>query len=213
MNEILFFSHILVVVAFVMASLRLGKSALIALVAIQGILANLFVVKQMSLFGFSVTCSDVFSIGGILALNLLQEYYGKEPAQSAVKISLVSLCFFACMSQFHLLYAPLTTDPFVPIFASTPRIIAASIAVFYLVQQIDVRLFGLLRGKLPVRMAISLLITQFLDTALFTLFGLYGLVESLFDIILVSYLVKCLIIAASSSLIGLSKRWVKHVPL
>lgn len=203
----------LLVVAFVFWAARHGKSSLIALIALQGVLANLFVVKQMSLFGFSVTCSDVFSIGGILALNLLQEYYGRESAKLAVKISLVCLSFFAVMSQFHLLYLPIGSDPFIPIFSSTPRIVIASIGVFYLVQQVDVRLFGLLKGRLALRMAGSMLITQLLDTGLFSFFGLYGLVESLFDIIVVSYLVKCLIIAASSTLVAFSKKWVKHVPV
>jgi uncharacterized integral membrane protein (TIGR00697 family) len=212
-NEFLFFAHVLLVVGFVFAAARLSKNSLIALIALQGVLANLFVVKQMSLFGFSVTCSDVFSIGSILALNLLQEYYGRDAAQGAVKISLFCLVFFACMAWFHLLYRPLGSDPFVPIFSSTPRIVAASIGVFYLVQQVDVRLFGWLRGKLAVRIAFSLLIAQLLDTALFSLLGLYGLVESLFDIILVSYFAKGLIIATSSTWVACFKRWVKHVPL
>jgi uncharacterized integral membrane protein (TIGR00697 family) len=210
-NELLFFAHILLVIGFVFGATRMGKNALVALIALQGVLANLFVIKQMSLFGFSVTCSDVFSIGGILGLNLLQEYHGKDSAQSAVKVSLICLIFFACMSQFHLLYTPLGDDPFISIFASTPRIVVASIGVFYLVQKIDVGLFGWMKGNLVVRLGLSLLITQLLDTVLFSFLGLYGLVESVFDIIVVSYLVKCLIIGTSSGLVGLFKRF--HVPI
>ena len=110
MNESIFLLHVLVVLGFVLASLRLGKGALIALISLQGVLANLFVVKQMFFLGFSVTCSDVFAIGGILSLNLLQEYYGKEAAKQAVNISLLTLLFFAFMSQIHLLYAPTVSD-------------------------------------------------------------------------------------------------------
>ena len=62
-------------------------------------------IKQIDLFGFSVTCSDVFAIGGILSLNLLQEYFGKEAASRAVKVSLLALLFFAVMSQVHLVCA------------------------------------------------------------------------------------------------------------
>ena len=213
MNELLFLIHTFLVIGFVFGAARLGKSSLIALIALQGILANLFVIKQMTLFGFSVTCSDVFSVGCILALNLLQEYYGRESAQLASKISLISLVFFACMSQFHLLYSPIGSDPFIPIFASTPRIILASVAVFGLVQQLDVRLFAFLKGRFALRMATSLLVSQFLDTLLFSFFGLYGLVDSVFDIVVVSYLVKCAIIGTSSMLVAFSKRWVKYVPV
>ena len=73
MNEILFFSHLFIVTLFVLIFLKLGKEAVIASVAIQAILANLFVIKQISWFGFEITCSDVFSIGSIFSLNLLRE--------------------------------------------------------------------------------------------------------------------------------------------
>lgn len=213
MNELVFLSHIFVVITFVLLSLRLGKSALIALIALQGVLANLFVVKQMSLFGFSVTCSDVFAIGCILSLNLLQEYFGKESAQQATRISLLTLLFFAFASQIHLLYAPTlldtTQNAFSTIFSSSPRIIFASIFTFYLVQKFDVRFFGFLKGPLPLRIAISLLISQLLDTVLFSFIGLQGLVESIFDVILVSFLIKCIIIAVSSPFVAFSKRFVK----
>lgn len=214
MNEAVFLFHIFIVIGFVLGALRLGKSALIACIALQGVLANLFVVKQMKLFGFAVTCSDVFAIGGILSLNLLQEYFGKEAAKQAVRISLLTLLFFAFMSQIHLAYSPTnldTTQPaFSAIFSQSVRIVFASIGTFYLVQQFDIRFFGILRGKLPVRVAISLVSSQLLDTVLFSFLGLYGLVESLFDIILVSFLIKCLIIATSSPFVAFSKRFVKN---
>jgi len=216
-NELIFLLHSISVVLFALIALRLGKSALIVMVALQGVLANIFVVKQVSLFGFAVTCSDVFSIGGILSLNLLQEYFGKEAAKGAIKISLLVLLFFACMSQIHLLYVPSALDSthssFTAIFASTPRIIFASIATFYLVQSMDVRIFPYLRGKLPIRVGISLFISQLVDTVLFSFLGLYGLVESLFDIIFMSFLIKGLIITISSPFLAFSKRVVKHVPL
>lgn len=218
MNEALFFGHIVLVIGFVLYAYRLGSSALAAVVALQAILANLFVVKQTTLFGWSVTCSDVFAIGGILGLNLLQESWGKEAASKAIRISLVSMIFFAAMAQIHLLYLPSSFDEtqgaFQIIFSSSTRIVISSIAVYYIVQKLDVQIFSFLKRifkerSLGLRLAISLLLSQFLDTVLFSFLGLYGLVESLFDIIVVSYLVKCLIIASSSSFVAGVKRWVK----
>lgn len=214
MNELVFIGHIWIVIGFALLSLRLGSAGLTAFIALQGVLANLFVVKQMNLFGFSVTCSDVFAIGGILSLNLLQEYFGKEAAKRAVKISLGALLFFAAMSQIHLLYQPTdldtTHDSFANIFSSSLRIVAASLSTFFIVQQFDVRFFSILKGKLPVRIAISLFTSQLLDTVLFSLLGLYGLVESLFDIILMSFIIKCMIILASSPFTAFSRRFVKN---
>lgn len=214
MNELIFFFHVLVVISFVFLSLRFGKSALIALIALQGVFANLFVVKQMPLFGFSVTCSDVFAIGAILSLNLLQEYFGKDAAKRAVKISFLSLLFFVVLSQIHLFYSPLASDvahsAFETIFSNTIRIVFASLASFFIVQQFDVRFFGWLKGKLPIRVATSLVCSQLLDTILFSFLGLYGIVESVLDIMLVSFLIKCIIIFISSPFVAFSKRFVRH---
>ena len=213
-NEFIFLFHIFLVVASVLLGLRLGKSALIALVALQGVLANFFVVKQIFLFGFSVTCSDVFAVGCILSLNLLQEYFGKESAKKAAQVSLLSLIFFAIMSQIHLFYAPTSFDTtheaFTAILSSTPRLIFASIATFYFVQKFDIFFFPLLKGKLPVRIFISLIVSQAFDTILFSSLGLYGLVASIADIVFMSFFIKCIIIAASSPLVAFSKRFVKN---
>lgn len=214
MNESIFFIHIFLVIAFILAALRLGKSALIASLTLQGVFANLFVMKQMKLFGFSVTCSDVFVIGSLLSLNLLQEFFGKQSAKQAVKISFAALLFFALMSQIHLLYSPNDFDQthtaFLTLFSSSLRLVFASLLTFFLVQQFDIRLFSLLKGKLPIRIALSLLSSQLLDTTLFTFLGLYGLVESIFDIILVSFLVKCVVIATSAPFTAFSKRFASH---
>lgn len=213
MNEWIFFAHTLVVVGFVLLGLRLGKTALITLTALQGVLANIFVVKQIFLFGLTVTASDVFAIGCILSLNLLQEYFGKDSAKQAARITLLSLVFFTLMSQIHLLYNPAegidtTQSAFVTIFSPTLRIICASIFTFFLVQQFDIRFFPLLKGKLPVRIFISLIFSQLLDTILFTTLGLYGLVSSVFDIMLMSFLIKCVVISISSPFVAFSKRTV-----
>ncbi len=214
MNELIFLSHIFIVIGSSLMALRLGAKGLITFIALQGVLANLFVVKQMILFSFSVTCSDVFAIGGILSLNLLQEYFGKDQARQAVKISLAALLFFVLMAQIHLSYLPASFDvtqkAFKTIFSPSMRIVFASMATFFLVQLFDVRFFSLLKGKLFLRVALSLFCSQLLDTILFSFLGLYGMVESVLDIILVSFFIKCLIILASSPFIAFSKRFVRH---
>ena len=72
MNETIFFLHIFSALLFLALAIRLGKMALGVYVALSGVLANLFVVKQIELFGLHATASDVFAVGGILGLNLLQ---------------------------------------------------------------------------------------------------------------------------------------------
>lgn len=222
MNEWLFALHIFVVLGFLFGAVRLGKEALTALIALEAVLANLFVIKQVELFGFAATCSDVFAVGAILGLNLLQEHWGREAAKRAAAISLLSLVFFLFMSQIHLFYQPLPTDAtdasFQTILSYTPRIALASAAVYYIVQKLDIALFSWLKAlwgdrHLSFRLACSLILSQALDTVLFTYLGLYGIASSLFDIIAVSFAIKCAVIALSSPIASFSKRWVHRVPI
>lgn len=219
-NEIFFLTHVFLVIGFTIGATRIGNAALASLIALQGVLANLFVVKQMDLFGMSVTCSDVFAVGSIMGLNLMQEHFGKEAAKKAITISFFSMVFFVAASQIHLWYAPSLYDQthpaFVLILSSTPRIVLASIFVFFLVQKWDVLFFGWFKkalsgGYLPIRMGVSLVLSQFIDTVLFTYLGLYGTVACPWDVIAVSFAVKCLIIGCSAPLAALSKRFVKEV--
>jgi uncharacterized integral membrane protein (TIGR00697 family) len=219
MNELLFFIHVILVMGFALGALRLGKEALIAWVAIQAVLANLFVIKQMNFFGFEVTCSDVFAVGSILGLNLLQEYWGKESAKKAAWICFLSMVFFGIMSQIHLLYRPSihdTTHPsFQAILSTAPRILIASLSVFALVQQIDLRVFSLLRERMKnasflPRNLIALLLSQFLDTTLFSFAGLYGIVASLFDIVLISFLIKVAVILCSTPFIAFASKFARR---
>jgi uncharacterized integral membrane protein (TIGR00697 family) len=212
MNETLFLLHVILVMGFGFGALRLGKSALISWIALQAVLANLFVLKQICFFGFHVTCSDVFAIGSIFGLNLLREYFGKEAAKKALWTCFFAMLFFVAMVQIHLVYLPSPFDTthasFNAILAPSPRLLAASLTVFFLVQQVDLRLFGWLKGPLVVRNAAALTASQFLDTFLFSVLGLWGLVAHLFDIIVISFLVKLLVIALMSPLVHFSRRFV-----
>ena len=216
-NEIIFLIQIFLVIGFTVGAARIGQNALAALVALQGVLANLFVVKQMDLFGLTVTCSDVFAVGCIVGLNLMQEYFGKEAAKKTIAISFFAMVFFVLVSQIHLWYAPSPQDQahsaFVEILESAPRIVLASIFVFFLVQKFDTMFFGWIKNltngrHLGLRMGISLLLSQFIDTFLFSFAGLYGIVASLFDVIVVSFAVKCVVIGCSAPLAALSRRFV-----
>lgn len=189
-----------------LGALRLGASALVAFVCVQCILANLFVVKQIALLGFNATAADACTIGATLGLNMLQEYYGKKATQKAIIVNFFLLVFYAVVSQIHLWYTPNAYDTmnihFQPILTLMPRIVIASFSVFLVSQMIDYWLYGVLRRVWQSRFLVlrnysSLLVSQLVDTVLFSLLGLYGLVENIGHIIIVSYTVKvCAIILA-----------------
>lgn len=218
MNELLFFTHIFLVIGSLFFALRWGKEALFVFISLMAVLANFFVLKQIEFFSFIITCSDVFAVGALLGLNLLQEYFGKEEAKKAVGISFLSLIFFLVMANVHLLYTPssfdTTQDSYKQLLGPSWRIVLSSLLVFFIVQKMDVLFFGFLKKLfqskyLAIRMMISLLISQLLDTILFSYFGLYGIVESIFDIILISFFVKVTIILLGAPITSWAKRWVK----
>jgi queuosine precursor transporter len=223
-NEWLFALHITSIFFFTLGALKLGKEALCTWICLQALFANLFVLKQITLFGFHVTASDVFAVGGILGLNLMQEFYGRKGAQKATTACLYCLLLFAALSKIHLLYTPASIDvtqfSYTTILAPAPRLSVASLVVFFIVQKIDIRLFSKLKSSMAsspfaIRNLISLCTTQLLDTILFTFLGLYGLVFSLFDVIFVSFLTKVTVIAFLTPASLLAKKWItpKELPL
>ncbi len=215
MNELIFFLHTLLVMGFGFGALKMGRTALTGWVALQAVMANLFVLKQVCLFGFHVTCSDVFAVGSIFGLNLLREYFGQDAAKKTLGICLFAMVFFVAMAQIHLFYLPSPFDAsqgaFKSILGWSPRLFGASLFVFFLVTHIDLRLFGMLKDRLPlsIRNGLSVTISEFLDTLLFSILGLWGIVAHLSDVILVSFLIKFCVIALMSPLIHFSRRFVK----
>ncbi len=208
-NEAFFFLQVAVVASSVLGARRLGKEAVMVLAVLLALLANFFVLKQISLFGWSVTCSDAYAIGHLLCLNLLQQTFGKEAAKQTVVISFATLLLFTVLAEIHLLYHPSLFDQSHPHYAAllgiAPRLLAASLLTFYCVQQLDLFLFGQLAKQISswqLRSSVSMVITQGVDTLLFTLLGLYGVVEEWTSIFWMSYGIKCSAIGAMSLLLN-----------
>lgn len=214
-NEFLFLVHILVVLAFTLVALRIGPEALTAAVAIQMIFANLFVLKEMEWFGYEITCSDAFIVGAALALNLLHEYYGGEKTRTAIITTFVFSAFFMIFGLIIVGYVPSGADSFHPqlasLFVHSPRIITASLLVALVMQLIDWKLYGYVNHLTHHRWLVGrniflLMGTQFLDTLLFSYFGLSGIVHNIWHVIWVSFGVKVLFILLAGPAIEFSRR-------
>src|SRR5690554_7549504 len=74
--------HIGVLVLLILLTLRLGERALHAWLCVIAVAMNLFVSKQISLFGLEVTATDALAVSYLLGFNLLQEFYGKQVART-----------------------------------------------------------------------------------------------------------------------------------
>lgn len=205
MNEFIFFLHLISLVGFIYVGLRYVPYGLILLSALQVILANLFVTKQICLFGFTVTPTDAYALGCFLSFNLIQEFYGKGEAKKMMRLNLFILAFFAVMACIQVIYLPSPFDEMHGAFASilTPslRIFLASTVCFVITQRLDFHLFGFLRTRLSLTKAmfLSLAITQAFDTVAFSILGLSSFAHNLWHIIFISYLVKMITLALMAS--------------
>ena len=138
LNIVLFLSSCVLMSAFAWFFLSQGKQALTTWIALLCLLANLFVLKQITLLGLNTTASEAFAIGGLLGLNLLQEKFGWEATQKAIRISFSVLLFFVLMSQIHLYYEPSIYDhsqsAYSYLLTPAPSLLFASMITFLIVQ-------------------------------------------------------------------------------
>lgn len=216
MNELIFFLYLIIVSGAALSALKLGKEALVALICLQWVLANLFVTKQILLFGYNVTASDALAVGATLSLNLIQEYFGKELARKTIFIGFCSTLFYTALSWLQLLYCPSPSDTahvhFCALLDPMPRLVVASLVTYLIVQFFDYQLYGYLKknhaGSFILRNYLSVAITQLLDTVIFSFLGLYGIITPLLPMMIMSYGIKIAVIALAVPFISLS-RYVK----
>jgi queuosine precursor transporter len=222
MNELLFLFHLLCIGITTIIMLKMGAEALVALLCVQGILANLFVIKQITLFGLTATASDMYIVGSVLSLNLLQEYYGKYLARKSIWISFGLLIFYTIVSQIHIFYVPSASDfsqnYYYNLLSYMPRLTSASIIVYLIVQHFDTYFYAVLKRLLEgryllVRNMISITISQGLDTILFSLLGLYGIIDNIGQVMLVAFTIKITTMILLTPVVFVIKKYIQSEPI
>ncbi|RTL07492.1 hypothetical protein EKK58_01950 [Candidatus Dependentiae bacterium] len=206
MNEYIFILHCFFSAFSSLAGLYLGPYALTSLIAFQCVLSNVFVLKQVNLFGLIATCADPFTIGATIGFNLMQEYFGKKVARQSIGITFLLLFFYTVATQIHIWYLPAAVDVmhmhYQSLFATTLRIACASLLTYTIVQWLDYVLYGFLKRwfnnrYMHARSFITISTCQAIDTILFTFLGLGSLVANPWDVIKISYGIKLLAIVVS----------------
>ena len=213
MNESLFFLHTLVTFFFLGVALFLGKETLVAFVATCWLFANFFVSKQIGLFGFEVTASDVYVIGAMIGMSVIQEFFGKKTAYKTMWSSFFIMGVSVVMSFFHLWYTPSAADTMQPLFEKIlhplPRLMIASFIAYFIVAKLQIALFSYLhrfqRISFAVRSFLTTALMIFLDSFLFVAIGLWGMFPSLGDILLLGIVIKLLLTFSMSLFLSLAK--------
>jgi len=195
--------------------LRLGEKALNSWLCLVAIAMNLFVIKQINVCTLEVTSTDALTIGYFLGLSLIQEYFGTQAARRHVFLSFACSFGFILLSLVQLLYEPNHLDmshhQFAAILKPMPRIFIASIFSFLFIQLLDIAIFQKMRKRFSGkwftgRVGISLIISQFLDTIIFSYLALYKLIPNLLDVMIFSLIIKFFVIVASLPFANLSHK-------
>jgi len=218
MNHIIFILHTALISGLTLFFGRIGKSALTSYISLLFVLTNIFVIKQMDLCGYCATCADAYIIGVSFGINLLQEIWGKKIAQKAIFTSFACSLFYLVMGYFHLWYIPTAYDTsqihFAYLLENTLRIICASFISYLIVQYADTNLYGFMKkhcngNYFVLRNYLSMFSSQLFDTIIFSYLGLYGLVQNIHQIMIVSYGIKVVAILLTTPFIYYAKKIVK----
>ncbi len=228
-NELLFLIQTILGLAMVLLAFRMGKTWLYALIAVNYVLANIFVTKTIILFGFEATGGNVLYGAIFLSTDILSEYYGKDAARKGVFIGLGATLFYLIMSQLMLAYHASPNDwgpaaGMESIFGFAPAIVIASVIAYLISQLHDVWAFHMWKEKfkgkyLWLRNNLSTAISQLIDSFTFSILAfsvfprLFMSPESVlpmnvvWQIVLTTYILKLLVAFIDTPFIYLSKRF------
>ena len=223
-NEILLILRVVIIYGSVLLWYKLlGCKGLMAFTVLATISANIEVLILVNAFGMEQTLGNILFASTFLVTDILSEVSGKKAANQAVNIGILTSLTFIIISQSWLLYQPGANDwahsSIVNIFSNTPRMMAASLIVYAISQKFDVwlyhkwwgltkRLCGDSRRYLWLRNNGSTLLSQLLNTVLFTMGAFLGTYDTrtLISIMWASYVIFIFTSLADTPAVYLARR-------
>lgn len=219
-NELIFIITVLIYLGSVLFLYKIfGKNGLFAFAIFGTLLGNIAVCKCIDLFGLSTTAGNVLYASTFLVTDILSEKYGKKDAQRAVLYSFSIMLLWLLGSQMILMFTPNANDyideSLKVVFGLVPRITIASLVGFLCSQNIDVFLYHFIwkktgddKSKLWLRNNGSTLISQAIDTVLFTFLAFWGTYPTgvFFSILITTYLFKAVVAIVDTPFIYLARK-------
>jgi uncharacterized integral membrane protein (TIGR00697 family) len=219
-NELLWFLMLILNFGAIMVAFRLwGRVGLFVWIPISIIVANIQVTKTIEIFTLEATLGNIVYATSFLATDILSECYGKEEAYKGVGIGFFALLVMTLLMNTALLFKPAPSDlvqeSLVTIFSLMPRIALASLAAYLVSQLNDVWSYEFWRKKRPsvgwlwLRNNASTMVSQLIDTLIFTLIAFWGRYPwgVLWQIMVTTYALKWVVAALDTPFIYLAKRW------
>ncbi len=223
-NELLLIFMLILLYGSVLLWFRLfGNKGLYCFTVLATIAANIEVLIVVDAFGMEQTLGNILFACTFLITDILSETSGKKAANTAVKIGIATSLTFVVISQSWLFYMPNDSDfafsSIKMIFSNTPRLMIVSLAVYAICQSFDVwlyhkwwdltsKLFQNRTRFLWLRNNASTLLSQMLNTVLFTLGAFWGIYDgnTLIHIMLSSYVIFLCTSLADTPIVYLARR-------
>ncbi len=185
------------------------------------ILANIQVMKLITLFGMTATLGNILYGTSFLATDILSENYGKKDANLAVHIGFFMLLMMVVVMKFAILFIPnphdMAHEALSKIFGLTPRVAGASFCAYACSQYHDVWMFHLLKGKthdkhLWLRNNVSTMVSQAIDTGIFVGVAFYGMYPTnvLLSLFLSTYVIKWIVALSDTWCVYLARKWFRE---
>ena len=218
MNEILLFVEIAVTFSLLLLFKKVfGKTGVFVWVAIASIIANIQVLKSVTLFGISATLGNVMFASIFLATDIMSECYGKKEAKKCVYIGVLSIITYLVISQLTLLFTPNDIDvvqsSMQTLFSIAPRACIASVTMFFIANIVDVKIYDLLKRKfkgkkLWVRNNISTIICNCVENFGFVFLAFYAVYPTteLLSIAISTSLIEVVIALCDTPFLYLARR-------
>lgn len=195
-----------------------GKTGVFVWIAMGTILANIQVMKTVTLFGIEATLGNIMYGTIFLATDALSEKYGKKSAQKAVYLGFFTLAVSIIIMQIALLFNPNQYDTAQPhldaIFGFYLRVAGASLIAYLISQTLDVYIFHKIKDKLPdtkwlwVRNNVATIISQIFDTAIFVSIAFIGVMETsiIWQIFVSTFVIKMMVALLDTPFVYLVKK-------
>ena len=220
MNELLWMAMLLVNFGAILISYRIwGKAGLYLWVPIAVIVANIQVTKTVELFGLTATLGNIVYATSFLVTDILNENYGKKDAAKAVGMGFFSLIILTVLMNLALKFTPDSSDfahgSLATIFSIMPRIAVGSLVAYGISQLHDIWAYDFWRKRFPsikfiwLRNNLSTMVSQMLDTVIFTFIAFWGVFDSiiLIDILITTYLLKLVVALLDTPFLYIARNW------
>lgn len=230
-NELIWLGYLLFNYTVILLAYRYwGKIGLLIFVPLSVVLANIQVLKMMTLFGINTTMGNIAFGGVFLVSDILSEIEGKKYARKLVSIGFATMVFTTVVMNWALAVKPAPDDkfqaPLTMIFGvgdltkdlSVVRITVASLIAFAVSQLFDVWAYQFIRKWRPsyrdiwIRNNLSTIFGQVIDNSVFTVLAFAGVVgiKELFVIAFSTYFLELFISVMDTPFVYLAALWKKQ---